>query len=221
MDIEALLGYRFTQKRLLEEALTHPGCAQTSNGLPFNYQRLEFLGDAVLGMVVAEIVYSLYPKENEGSLAKRHAALVRRESLVLVAQEIGIAAYMVLGDESGRSNASNLEDACEAIIGAMYLDGGMEPVRAFIRKHWLPLAELVQTAPKDAKTTLQEWAQGRGLPLPVYKVSEVSGPAHSPEFTVEAIVETKGGTAMARSSSKKQAEQLAAAGLLKILGVEG
>lgn len=220
MDIEEITGHVFKQKRLLEEALTHPGCAEVRKDLPFNYQRLEFLGDAVLGMCVAEIVYELYPQENEGSLAKRHAALVRGESLAEVARELGLGAHMKVapgGDNGGREIASNLEDVCEALIGAMYLDAGLAVVRSFIRKHWLPLARNVQAAPKDAKTALQEWAQGKALMLPTYTVLETSGPAHAPEFTIEVRVDAPDGSATAKAASKRQAEQLAAAALLKRL----
>jgi ribonuclease III len=223
MSIEDIIGHRFANKRLLEEALTHPGCAKTHKELPFNYQRLEFLGDSVLGMVVAEIVYELYPQDNEGSLAKRHAALVRGEALAGVARELGLGDYMKVAsgaDTSGRENASNLEDMCEALIGALYLDGGLDAAQSFIKTHWTPLARGVHAAPKDAKTALQEWAQGKGLPLPAYSVLETTGPAHAPEFTIEVRVETAGGFAKAKAASKRQAEQLAATALLEKLVAE-
>jgi ribonuclease-3 len=220
MSIEEILGHRFANRKLLEEALTHPGCAETRNGQPFNYQRLEFLGDAVLGLVVAEIVFTLYPQENEGNLAKRHAALVRGESLAEIARTLGFGEYISLpsgNDAAVRGNASNLEDVCEALIGALYLDGGVDAARAFIRKHWLALAKGVQIAPKDAKTALQEWAQARGLPLPNYTIISTTGPAHAPEFTVEVSVDIEGGKATSVAASKRNAEQQAAASLLKIL----
>lgn len=216
MSIEDILGYRFKNRKLLDEALTHPGCAETKNDLPYNYQRLEFLGDAVLGLVVAGIVYKLYPRDNEGSLAKRHAALVRGESLAAITQALGLGAFMKApgGDESARANPSNLEDICEALIGAIYLDGGLEPAQAFIQKHWGEMARGVHAAPKDAKTALQEWAQGLSLPLPVYTVLSTTGPAHAPQFTVEVAVNAEGGKATASAASKRQAEQLAASELL-------
>lgn len=219
MSIEDILGYRFRNRKLLDEALTHPGCAETRSDVAYNYQRLEFLGDAVLGLVVAEIVYKLYPRDNEGSLAKRHAALVRGESLAAITQELGLSAFMKVpgSDESARANPSNLEDICEALIGAIYLDGGLEPAQAFIHKHWGELARGVHAAPKDAKTALQEWAQGLGLPLPVYTVLSTTGPAHAPQFMVEAAVNAEGGKATASAASKRQAEQLAAAELLSRL----
>lgn len=221
-EIEEAIGYHFVAPRVLEEALTHPGCAETHKGIPFNYQRLEFLGDAVLGMVVAEIVYTLYPQENEGALAKRHAALVRGESLVKVARALGLGQYMRINsgvDVSARDNPSNLEDICEALIGALFADGGMEAARTFVRKHWLPLARGVQVAPKDAKTSLQEWAQGKGIALPAYTLLKTTGLAHAPEFTVQVSVDVAEGVAVAQASSKRQAEQLAAAELLKKLDI--
>lgn len=221
MSIEDIIGHDFANKRLLLEALTHPGCAETHNNLPFNYQRLEFLGDSVLGLVIAELLFNMYPEENEGNLAKRHAALVRSESLANVARRLGIAEYIHMssngrGGESKRDNTSNLEDVCEALLGALYLDGGFEIARNFILKHWEDMASSMGEPPKDAKTSLQEWAQGRGLKLPVYTVIEVSGSSHAPQFTVEAAVES-GGRSVAKAASKRQAEQLAAKSLLQRL----
>jgi len=216
MSIENILGHDFHDASLLQEALTHPSCAEIRDGAPFNYQRLEFLGDAVLGMVVAELLLALYPQENEGGLAKRQAALVRSESLAGVARRLGLGPFMRLnpGDqESARDLSSNLEDVCEALIGALYLDGGFEAAHAFVRKHWEPLARAVSAAPKDAKTALQEWAQGRGLDLPEYTVLEMSGPAHAPQFTVSARVQGHA-PETALAASKRQAEQLAAKALL-------
>ncbi len=217
--IEKILGHVFQDKQLLHEALTHPGCAEQHNGVPFNYQRLEFLGDAVLGMIIAGLLFRLYPKEGEGNLAKRHAALVRSETLAGVACTLDIGQYMRMGASErggGRNTMSNLEDVCEALIGALYLDGGMEAAERFVLAHWVPLARAVSEPPKDAKTSLQEWAQARGQALPVYTVITTEGPSHAPEFLVEASVEG-GQSARAKAASKRQAEQLAAQALLKVL----
>jgi len=218
MSIESSIGYSFRQSRLLEEALTHPSCSETKNGVPFNYQRLEFLGDSVLGLIIAELLFQLYPKEAEGSLAKRHAALVCSQSLASVARILGLGEYirMAMSEQNGggRDNSSNLEDGCEALIGALYLDGGLKVAEEFILKHWEALARSVGEPPKDAKTTLQEWAQGRGFKLPTYSVVETTGPAHAPEFTIEVSVES-GQSAVAKAASKRQAEQLAAKMLLE------
>lgn len=217
--LEDILGHKFSDERLLAEALTHPSSAQSYKGVPFNYQRLEFLGDAVLGVVVAELLFGLYPAENEGSLAKRHAALVCSDSLALIARTLGLGAHMRMDgrDQNNvRENNSSLEDVCEALIGALYLDGGFDVARQFVLKYWEPLARSVNEPPKDAKTSLQEWAQGRGLKLPLYIVTRTTGPAHAPEFTIEASLET-GEKAVAKAASKRQAEQLAAKMLLEKL----
>ena len=219
MSVEDILGHHFSSRQLLEEALTHPSKAETRSGMPFNYQRLEFLGDAVLGLVVAELLFALFPAENEGSLAKRHAALVRSETLAQVARRLSIGPHMRMsasGQDGGRDLSSNLEDVCEALIGALYLDGGFDVARRFVLAHWEPMARAVSAPPKDAKTSLQEWAQARGLSLPEYRVIETAGPAHAPEFTIAASV-TGHEPAVAKASSKRQAEQLAAAELLEKL----
>jgi len=209
----------FRESSLMRQALTHPSCGLADeHGVPVNNQRLEFLGDSVLGMVVADLLYTLYPHEQEGELARRLSALVCGNILVRVAQSIDLGKALILSpneeENDGRNNPSNLEDACEALIGALYLDGGYETARAFIVEHWKPLAESVQEPPKDPKTALQEWAQGRGLPLPRYDVIETTGPAHAPEFTIRVSVEGQG-HAEAKANAKKHAERLAAAALLE------
>jgi len=218
MSIETILAYHFTNKKLLEEALTHPGCAETRKDLPFNYQRLEFLGDSVLGLVIAEIIYVLYPKESEGKLAKRQAALVRSEALAEVARHLGIADYVKFpfNDKTIMETGGNLEDVLEAIIGAIYLDGGFEAVKQFVTTHWKNMASQMREAPKDAKTALQEWVQSKGQALPKYTVLSMSGPSHAPLFTIEASIET-GEAAQAQSNAKRQAEQMAAQALLETL----
>ncbi len=221
MTIEEIIGHTFRDKRLLTEALTHPSCAESKDGVAFNYQRLEFLGDAVLGVAVAELLFRMYPAENEGSLAKRQAALVCSDSIAEVGRKLGISQYMrvAASEQASRDSNSNLEDVCEALIGAIYMDGGFDAAREFILTHWQQLAKGMSQPPKDAKTSLQEWAQGRGFKLPHYRVLETVGPAHAPEFTIEVSVEGKK-NASAKASSKRQAEQLAARSLLDILTSE-
>lgn len=207
----------FRESTLMKQALTHPSCAQTRNDLPYNNQRLEFLGDAVLGMVVTQMLYEMYPHEQEGELARRLSALVCGERLVEVARSINLGDALILSaseeDHDGRNNPSNLEDACEALIGALYLDGGFEAAQQFIYQHWHDLAQSVTHAPKDAKTALQEWAQARSLPLPDYVVIDETGPAHAPMFTIEVRVKNNG-QAQATAASKKLAERMAAEALL-------
>lgn len=214
MTLEARIGYRFRDSALLSLALTHPSVLH----VPSN-QRLEFLGDAILGAIVARIIYEMFPNEQEGELARRHAALVRGETLTQVAREINLGEALNIGvseQSGGRDNASNLEDALEALMGAIYLDGGIEAVESFITPRWTEMARSIATPPKDAKTSLQEWAQARGLPVPVYTLTATTGPAHAPEFTTRVTVQGYP-PAEAQAASKRNAEQLAASLLLKQL----
>lgn len=218
--MEGAVWSSLRESDLVKQALTHPSCAKTLDGAPYNNQRLEFLGDAVLGMVVTELLFELYPHEQEGELARRLSALVCGSVLVDVARNIGLGEMLIMSDSEaendGRNNPSNLEDACEALIGALYLDGGFGAARQFIHQHWHGLVTSLTEAPKDPKTGLQEWAQARGLPLPDYSVIQEVGPAHAPEFTIRVTVKNQP-TAEATAPSKKAAERAAAAQLLALL----
>lgn len=213
MSVENKLGYMFRSKGLLEEAVTHPSCMK-----PYNNQRLEFLGDTVLGLMVADILFRLFPAEKEGDLAKRHAALVCGESLVRFVQEKDLAQYLQLSpneqQSGGQENVGNLEDMCEALMAAVYLDGGMEAVEETFGAYWEMQARTVKAPPKDPKTALQEWAQARGLPLPVYTVAASEGPAHAPLFTVNVAIQD-GVLCSATASTKRAAEREAARLLLE------
>ncbi|MGE0754710.1 MAG: ribonuclease III [Alphaproteobacteria bacterium] len=209
------IGYDFSDGSLLKLALTHPSLAEKTNN-----QRLEFLGDAVLGSIVSHLLYEMFPQEVEGQLARRHAALVCRDTLVEVAGQVGLANALLManGEESagGRQNPRNLEDAMEALIGAIYLDGGYDAARNMVVRFWQPVAASVKEAPKDAKTALQEWAQSHALPLPSYVLVAAEGPAHEPEFTVQVSVQGHDPvTATARS--KRLAERMGAETLLRQL----
>lgn len=203
----------FCNPRLYDLAMTHRGVHAECNN-----QRMEFLGDRVLGLVVADMLCAAFPDDREGDLAKRHAALVCGDTLAEIARDIGLGDEMILAESEigtgGRENISNLEDACEALIGALYIDQGLEAARAFIITHWTPLMEQATTPPKDAKTALQEWAQAQSLPLPDYHEVDRDGPAHAPEFTIEVWVEGYP-PAQAKAFSKRSAEQLAAKALLE------
>ena len=211
------LGHRFATPALLKEALTHPSASGRRGGKTLNYQRLEFLGDRVLGLVVAELLYRRFPREPEGDLARRLAALVREETLARVAEGLDLGAFMLVAksDEGAgeRQNPSLLADVCEAVIGALYLDGGLAVARAFIEPQWLPLLSADLAPPQDAKTALQEWAQGRGLPLPHYRETGREGPDHEPRFTV-AVSVAGHDAAKGEGRSKRAAEQAAAERLL-------
>ncbi len=213
-----LVGYQFEKPSLLDEALTHPSL---SGG--YNYQRLEFLGDRVLGLSIATWLLEAYPSEAEGRLNRRYTALVRKETLAEMACKLGIVSAIKLTPgaeaEGTRDKEAVQADVCEAVIGAMYLDGGYAVVDAFIRKHWVPLARDSVDAVRDSKTLLQEWCQGRSLPLPKYAVVERSGLDHSPVFTIEVSVEGKG-SATAEGTAKRLAEQSAAKKLYATLMAE-
>ena len=214
--IEARLGHAFADRSLLREALTHSSATGRGRARRSN-ERLEFLGDRVLGLVIADLLIGRYPAEVEGDLSRRHAALVRREALALVARDLGAAEWLVVGrseeEAGGRANPALLANVVEALIGALYGDAGLEVAGRFIRKHWLPRLEAMAVPPRDGKTALQEWAQSRGLGLPVYEVAAVVGPPHAPSFDV--TVSLAGfEPCRAVAGSKRAAEQAAAEKLL-------
>jgi ribonuclease-3 len=208
-----VLGYVFERPELLEQALTHPSAAAKST-----YERLEFLGDRVLGLIIADMVYRAYPAEAEGSLARRFAALVRKEALVRVADGIGLGQHLRVSraeaEQGGRGSRNLLADACEAVIAALFLDGGFEAARRFVEQHWQPLLAEQLEPPQDAKTALQEWAQGQGLPLPNYRLIASEGPAHDPVFDIEVSLPGSG-AAQGRGRSRRAAESDAASALLR------
>lgn len=221
-SLAALLDHRFGDPELLAEALTHRSAAH-GEGHRFGNERLEFLGDRVLGLVIADLILDAYPDAPEGELARRLTALVRREALGEVAVALGLGEFLLLSEgearSGGRKNPSLQADACEAIIGALYLDGGLEAARRFIVANWQPLLEKAGTPLRDPKTRLQEWAQARALPLPEYRLVAETGPAHEPEFTIE--VRVAGAPPLrAKARTKRGAEQDAARALLSVIEEE-
>ncbi|HEX2556197.1 MAG TPA: ribonuclease III [Microvirga sp.] len=218
--LEERLGYRFRDRDLLALALTHVSAPGAGQGV--SYQRLEFLGDRVLGLAVAEMLYIAYPGAAEGELSRRFAELVRRESCAEVALAWDVGPFLRLGagevHTGGRRNAAILADACEAIIGAVFLDGGYGEARALVDRAFAEHLAAPRRPLRDAKTALQEWAQGRGLAAPVYTVIEQVGPDHAPKFRVSANVEglERG---IGAGASKRSAEQDAARSLLLREGV--
>lgn len=209
------LDYIFRDKALLQKAFTH-----LSSDLNESYERLEFLGDRVLGLIIAEQLYKIFPKEPEGDLAKRYVELVRRESLVKVASELKLNEYIILGKSEktsgGQYKESLLADVTEALIGAIYLDGGHDEAKAFIIKHWSHLIQEMKSPPRDPKTALQELLQGRGLPTPLYQIVSREGPDHAPIFEVSITVE-KMEMLVATAPTKRVAEQRAAEKMLNLL----
>jgi ribonuclease-3 len=213
------LGHRFARPELLIEALTHASAAGRTGrrGAARAYERLEFLGDRVLGLVVAELLYRRFPEEAEGPLTRRHTQLVRREALTEVARAIDLGRHLILssGEEGARTREAGgvLADVCEAVIAALYLDGGLDAAARFIARHWEGRIAADAMPPRDPKTALQEWAQARGRALPRYEAVKVEGPSHERRFTVEVRV---AGLAPERAagSSKRNAEIAAAAAVL-------
>lgn len=218
--VEDILAYRFQDKALLEKALTHPSATRdgSSHAGKKNYERLEFLGDAVLGLIIAEFLVNHFPDDKEGGLAKRQAALVCGEAISSVARTLDIADCIIMGPSEctggGRENDANLENVLEALIGAIYLDGGLDAATTFVSKHWFEMGLDMTEPPQDPKTALQEWAQARSLPLPNYETVDSEGPSHAPIFTVQLTVEGRD-PVTALGPSKKIAERAAAELLLK------
>jgi ribonuclease-3 len=220
-DIRALEGrldHVFRNPELLARALTHASAdARASN------ERLEFLGDRVLGLVIAEKLYATFPDDSEGALALKLNALVRKEACAAAAEAAGLAGRLILANSEagsgGRQKAVILASACEAVIAALYLDGGMAPARAFIEHYWEGQFAALNDDMRDAKTALQEWAQSRkGSGGPVYRLVSREGPDHAPRFEIE--VRVKGAEpATGQGGSKREAEQAAAQALLESLGI--
>ena len=208
------LGHEARDLRLFELALTH---SSLSGG---SYERLEFLGDRVLGLTIAEALYTRFPHEPEGNLSKRYNALVDRETCAENGREIGVPALVRLGKqarEDGASQSDNVVgDVVEALIGALYLDAGIDAARRFILRLWEPELVTQRRAPQHPKSALQELAASRGVKAPAYEVVSRTGAHHAPRFTVKVSVPTLG-EASAEGASKQEAETSAAAALLKQL----
>jgi ribonuclease-3 len=214
---EILLGHHFAEKKLLTEALTHRSAAG-AKGHGSN-ERLEFIGDRVLGLIVAEWLIERFPKEREGELGPRLAALVSKPALAAIAEANGLAPLLAVAPGEAkrgvRERSTVLADALEALIGALYLDGGLAVARDFIRRVMGDVVDRQFIPPKDPKTALQEWALKRALALPAYEVVAQSGPSHAPHFVIRVTVGDA--AASGEAGSKRAAEQEAAAALLDVL----
>lgn len=208
---ETALGHHFRDSGLVKRALTHPSAGED------NYQRLEFLGDRVLGLVIARWLYELHPDEPEGKLSRRLNALVTRPVCAEVAREIGLRRHMRLGKqarEDGATDSDNvLGDMCEALIGALTIDGGMDSAERFIRASWAGRLKTGAAAPKHPKSALQEWAAAHDLKPPEYRLVSRTGPHHAPKFEVEVTIKGQE-PATAIGTSKQEAETAAAEALL-------
>lgn len=212
--LEQRIGHRFKNGALLRQALTHvSACARRGD----SYQRLEFLGDRVLGLAVADLLYAAFPAAEEGELSRRLADLVRRESCADAANDWGVAPYIRLGEgeaqSGGAQKAAILGDVCESIIGAVFLDAGFAAAAELVRESFGARIAQAQPALRDPKSALQEWAQGRGLATPTYRVDRLTGPDHQPHFVISALVGNYA-PAAGEGSSKRNAEQAAAEAFL-------
>ena len=218
MDIQALqnqINYEFKDTKYIGRALTHASAHTVSDGL--DYERLEFMGDRVFNLVVADLLFHHFKEEREGALAKRHTALVRTETLAEIAKELSLGDFVILSDAErragGAENDNILADLMEAVTAAIYLDGGFDVAKAFVEdKLGTRLFDMLEP-PRDPKTALQEWSQSHNLGLPVYEVIAQSGPDHAPEFEVQVNVQGQVSTS-AKSTSKKSAEKDAAKAML-------
>jgi len=214
--LEARIGHKFANRDLAVLALTHMSGA---SGRRESYQRLEFLGDRVLGLVVAEMLYAGFPNAEEGELSRRLADLVRRESCAEVAREWGVESHVRLGE--GERQVGNkvtiLSDVCESLIGAVFLDAGYAAAKDVVVSAFEPLMRAPRRPLRDPKTALQEWAQARGLEAPLYREVGRAGPHHAPEFTMSVIV-AGFEPVEAKGASKRGAEQAAA---LQFIAREG
>ena len=208
-DLAKKLGHDFADQALLERALTHPSATEPS------YERMEFLGDRVLGLALSDVLFHRFPDESEGGLARRLGKLASRDCLATVARTIGLVEHVRIAD-GAKANDSILADCCEAVLAALYLDGGMRVARRFIEAAWEGLIAADAKPPREAKTALQEWAQSRGMARPGYGVVTQSGPPHAPEFIVE--VSLAGETPeRGTGRTKREAERAAAEAMLERL----
>ena len=221
-DLEETIGHRFADRRLAERALTHISALPGSPADGPHYQRFEFLGDRVLGLAVAHMLFRAFPEASEGELSRRLAHLVRRETCAEVAASWDVSRHVILGAgerQSGlRQKQALLADVCEALIAAVYLDAGFEAATAVVERAFGPKMDEPGRSVRDAKSTLQEWAMGRGLPTPRYLEVARSGPDHAPMFRISAVVEGFA-PADAEGRSKRLAEQAAAAAFLQREGL--
>jgi ribonuclease III len=217
--LSKLTGYNFVDSERLERALTHSSVPVLPGKKPANYERLEFLGDRVLGLVIAELLSELYPQADEGELSVRLNALVNAETCAEISDEIGITPLIITGSEiASAAKLVNLRgDVMEAVIATVYLDGGLDAARNFIRRFWNERALIGAAIRRDPKTELQEWAHKAHATQPIYGIVSREGPDHQPVFTIE--VKVKDLSATATGASKRDAERAAATQILKTHGV--
>ncbi|HEY2531268.1 MAG TPA: ribonuclease III [Xanthobacteraceae bacterium] len=221
--LEDRIGYRFNDGALLDRALTHISALKGARNRAGSYQRMEFLGDHVLGLVISAMLFRSFPKADEGELSRRLADLVRKETCAEIAITIDLGSTIRVGSSEATAGARKrpaiLADVCEALIGAVYLDGGYAAAADLVERLWHVRMRAKTQPLRDPKTVLQEWAQARGLPTPAYREVARSGPDHDPEFRV-AVQLPAFAPAEGHGRSKRAAEQAAAAAMLAREGVQ-
>ena len=219
-ELMKILGHQFKDLSLLEEAITHTSMTKGRRKqlATADYERLEFLGDRVLGLVIADELFARYPTAEAGQLSRRFNSQVRRETLAEIAEDMGLHKFIRVSSElsrlGGEKNPSLMEDCMEAVIAALYLDGGMTAAMRCIKDHWWSRFEQENAARKDPKSALQEWAAKQGKANPEYRLIEEAGPDHNRTFTIEVHLDGYQ-PAMAKGQSKRAAEKQAAAKMLK------
>ena len=221
-SLEERIGYRFTDATFLDSALSHISALKGARNRAGSYQRLEFLGDHVLGLVISDMLFRGFPRADEGELSRRLADLVRKETCAEIARTIGLGAAIRLGSSEATAGARTrpaiLADVCEALIGAVYLDGGFPAAADLVGRLWQARMQTKAQPLRDPKTVLQEWAQARGLPTPTYREIARTGPDHDPQFRV-AVQLPQLAPAEGSGRSKRAAEQAAAAAMMEREGV--
>jgi ribonuclease-3 len=210
-ELQQILKYQFNDEELLRKALTH---GSVNSDVLANYERLEFLGDRVLGEAVAHLLYNIFPNEPEGNLSQRFVRLVRKETVSEVALSLKLNEFIKVANDELRNNVNVLCDVCEAVIGAIYIDGGSSAAIDFVNNHWRELIDKNVAPPKDAKSRLQEVAHVKGFGAPQYKVVGREGNEHEPIFEVEVSLGV-GKSVTAKGKNKKMAEMAAAEAMLE------
>ncbi len=216
--LQATLGYEFKDSVYIQRALTHASAHHDSTGI--DYERLEFLGDRVVNLIIADLLFNNFKDEKEGALAKRHTALVRTETLADIARDLNLGNFIILSDSErqagGAQNDNILADIMESVTASIYLDGGYGHAMDFIKRVIGNRLHDMVEPPRDPKTTLQEWSQANNLGLPLYEMIDQSGPDHAPQFTVQVSLDGHVPQS-ATASSKKRAEKDAASAMLDYL----
>lgn len=219
-SLEKSIGYVFKNKKLLIEALSHPS-SKNGKERALDYERLEMLGDSILNFIISEALFKKFPESEEGKLAKTRSYLVSGPKVAEIASSIGLGDYILLGRgeeiSGGRTREGNSENAMEALVASVYLDGGLEEARVLVLSLWGDLSENMDPRLIDPKSRLQEWAQEKGLGIPGYKETAKTGSAHNPFFTVSA--EVGGYSASASAGSLKSAQKAAARKLIEYLKI--